>query len=85
MKTRKRTRNEEFGRRRELVPAIEVRRVRAALKMTQVEFAAALDITPRTVIRGEARGLEVPWSENTRRPTVYVNWCRLQRQTQGKG
>lgn len=77
MKTRKRTRNDEHGRRRELVPAAEVRRVRAALKMTQAEFATALDITPRTVIRGEARGLEVPWDENTRRPTVYVNWRRL--------
>jgi DNA-binding transcriptional regulator YiaG len=83
MKTRKRTRNDEFGRRRELVPAEEVRRVRAALKMTQTEFATALCITPRTVIRGEARGLEVPMRQDTRRPDVYVNWCRLQRKTTG--
>jgi DNA-binding transcriptional regulator YiaG len=84
MKKHKRTRNDEHGRRRELVPAEEVRRVRAVLQMTQTEFATALCITPRTVIRGEARGLEVPSRQDTRRPTVYVNWCRLQRQAQGK-
>jgi DNA-binding XRE family transcriptional regulator len=80
---KKRTRNEEFGRRRDLVPAAEVRRVRAAHHMTQAEFAVALCVTPRTVVRGEARGLDIPMRGDTRRPEVYVNWCRLARKTGG--
>jgi hypothetical protein len=84
MKTAKRTRNEEFGRRRDLVPAEEVRRVRAALQMTQAEFATALCITPRSVVRGEARGLYVPWREDSRRPEVYLAWRRLTEKAQGK-
>jgi DNA-binding XRE family transcriptional regulator len=81
---KKRTRNEEFGRRRDLIPAAEVRRVRAAHHMTQVEFATALCLTPRTIVRGEARGLYIPMRGDTRRPEVYINWCRLQRSRAGK-
>ncbi len=82
MKT-KRTRDDSYGRRRDLIPAAEVRRVRAAHHMTQAEFAVALDVSPRTIVRGEQRGLEVPMHQDTRRPTVYVNWCRLARKTGG--
>jgi DNA-binding XRE family transcriptional regulator len=77
---KKRTRNEEFGRRRELIPAAEVRRVRAAHGMTQERFAVALCLTPRTIVRGEQRGLYIPMRGDTRRPEVYVNWCRLARE-----
>lgn len=76
---KKRTRNEEFGRRRDLMPAADVRRVRAANHMTQAEFAVALCVTPRTIVRGEQRGLYIPMRGDTTRPEVYVNWCRLAR------
>lgn len=75
----KRTRNEEFGRRRDLIPAAEVRRVRLKNHMTQAAFAVALGVTARTVVRGEKRGLEIPMRPDTLRPEVWVNWCRLAR------
>jgi DNA-binding XRE family transcriptional regulator len=74
----KRTRDDIFGRQRSLIAASEVRRVRAALAMTQAQLAAALGINPRTVVRGEARGLEVPLGNKTRRPNVRAAWLRLQ-------
>jgi len=77
-------RNEEFGRRRDLIPADEVRRVRAAHGMSQTDFAVALGVTARTIVRGEQRGLYVPMRPDTRRPEVWVNWCRLQRSRAGK-
>jgi DNA-binding XRE family transcriptional regulator len=77
---KKRTRiDDKFGRRRDLIPAVDVRRVRAALGMTQVDFATAIGVSPRTVVRAEQRGLEVPMRPDTKRPEVWVNWCRLQR------
>lgn len=79
---KKRTRNEEFGRRRELIEAAEVRRVRLGNGMTQADFAIALCVTPRTIVRGEKRGLYIPMRGDTKRPEVYVNWCRLARDAQ---
>jgi DNA-binding XRE family transcriptional regulator len=64
-------------RKRPLVDPTEVRRVRVALGMTQGQFAAALGIHVRTVVRGEARGLEVPWRGDTLRPGVWLAWYRL--------
>ncbi len=74
---KKRTRDDSFGRRRNLVAAEEVRRVRKANGMTQAEFALVLGVTVRTVVRGEQRGLEVPMRDDTKRPEVYLKWCRL--------
>lgn len=41
--------------------ADEVRELRRALGLTQQQFADRLGVTRRTIIRGEQRGLEVPW------------------------
>jgi transcriptional regulator with XRE-family HTH domain len=38
-----------------------VRELRRALNLTQREFAQLLGVSRRTIIRGEQRGLEVPW------------------------
>ena len=68
---------QKIARRRDLIPATEVRRVRKILDMTLAEFAEALDVNPRTVGRGESRGLEVPMREKSRRPWVRYAWLRL--------
>jgi transcriptional regulator with XRE-family HTH domain len=44
------------------VPAAEFAACRAALKLSQVEFAQRLGMARRTVIRGEQRGIELPYS-----------------------
>lgn len=41
--------------------ADEVRELRRALSLTQQQFADRLGVARRTIIRGEQRGLEVPW------------------------
>ena len=41
--------------------AEEVRAIRRTLELTQAELAERLQVSRRTIIRGEQRGLEVPW------------------------
>ncbi len=41
--------------------AEEVRELRRALKLTQQQLADRLGVSRRTIIRGEQRGIEVPW------------------------
>lgn len=54
--------------RRWLRAAVVVKRVRAELGLTQEQFAARLGVTRRTIIRGEQRGLAIPyWSNNETR------------------
>jgi hypothetical protein len=62
--------------------AEEVRELRRALFLTQRQFAQALGVSRRTVIRGEQRGLEVPWfsASNTGRHDLHERWCALQAQ-----
>jgi DNA-binding XRE family transcriptional regulator len=67
-----------YGRHRGLVDAAEVRRVRAALELTQAQLAAALGVSRRTVIRGEARGMDIPWRGDSSRAGVRAAWVRLQ-------
>jgi ribosome-binding protein aMBF1 (putative translation factor) len=38
-----------------------VRELRQTLGLTQREFAQLLGVSRRTIVRGEQRGLEVPW------------------------
>jgi DNA-binding XRE family transcriptional regulator len=38
-----------------------VRELRRTLKLTQGQLAQLLGVSRRTIIRGEQRGLEVPW------------------------
>lgn len=75
---KKRTRTETNGRRRELIAAAEVLRVRMLLNMTQAQLADALGVHRRTVIRGEARGIEIPWRVDTTRADVRDVWHQLQ-------
>src|SRR5712671_6310735 len=64
-------------RRRYLEPAERVRDLRRQLSLTQAEFAERLGVTRRTVIRGEQRGLEIPWRSGPR-GSVWDAWVCLQ-------
>jgi len=78
MVKKKRIRTEGNGRRRELISGAEVLRIRMLLNMTQEQLAAELGVHRRTVIRGEARGIEIPWRVDTRRADVRDVWHQLQ-------
>jgi DNA-binding XRE family transcriptional regulator len=64
-------------RRRHLIEAAEVTRVRTALNLSKAQFASALGVARRTVIRGEERGLELPWRPDSTRAAVWDAWGRL--------
>lgn len=55
-----------------------MRELRRRLSLTQDEFAAALGVTRRTVIRGEQRGLELPLGSWGPRGDVWTCWTELQ-------
>lgn len=74
----KRTRTERYGRDRDLISGADVLRVRMLLNMTQEQLAAELGVHRRTVIRGESRGLEIPWRNDSRRKIVREVWQQLQ-------
>jgi DNA-binding transcriptional regulator YiaG len=73
----KRTRDDSFGRHRQLVEAADVSTLRAKLGMTQAQLAAELGVAIRTVMRGEARGMEIPWHSGSSRSDVAEAWSRL--------
>lgn len=70
--------SEKFTRRRYLAEPEHVRALRDALHLSQDQFAAALGVTRRTVIRAEQRGLELPWLPDSPRRAVWEAWVRLQ-------
>lgn len=60
--------------------AADVRALRRALRLTQKQFAAELGVARRTVIRGEQRGLEIPWySSSDFRHVLHAAWDSLQK------
>lgn len=65
-------------RHRYLQPAEDVRALRFSLQLTQAQFAARLGVSKRTVIRGEQRGLELPWTEYGPRGNVWIAWKAMQ-------
>lgn len=67
-----------MSKRRSLIPPERVREVRASLKLSQREFAERLGVSRRTVIRGEQRGLEVPWATWKSRGDVRIAWDELE-------
>jgi hypothetical protein len=67
-------------RHRWFTPAADVLSLRAALGLSQGDFAAALGLSRRTVIRAEARGLELPWRPDSSRGEVLERWGQLRRQ-----
>lgn len=60
------------------VDASELIRVRRRLQLTQAEFAARLGVSRRTVIRGELRGIELPWGPWNERWPLRERWNELQ-------
>lgn len=65
--------------RRYLVPAADVIEVRSALRLKQSELAKRLGVTRRTVIRGEQRGLEIPYRlGDSPRKAVGEAWHALE-------
>lgn len=59
--------------------ADQVRDLRRALSLTQKEFAARLQVSRRTIIRGEQRGIEIPWySTSDLRVGLYKLWGDLE-------
>lgn len=60
------------------VDASELIRVRRRLQLTQAEFAERLGVSRRTVIRGESRGIEVPWFSSSDRDSLRDRWNKLQ-------
>ena len=60
------------------IDAERVRSLRVTLCLSQDELAARLGVTRRTIIRGEQRGLELPWRPDSPRAHVYKAWRELQ-------
>ena len=59
--------------------ADEVRALRRTLGLTQTELARRLEVSRRTIIRGEQRGIEIPWySTSDYRHVLYSKWRELQ-------
>lgn len=56
-----------------------MRELRRRLRLTQAAFAERLGVSVRTVIRGEQRGLEIPWRSDSR-DGVREAWAALQRE-----
>lgn len=70
-----------YKRRRDLIDAERVRLVRETLGLSQGQFASALGVARRTVIRGEQRGLDIPWYRpDSTRGRVLEAWKRLEQQ-----
>ena len=62
--------------------ATDLRRVRLQLRLTQEQFAGRLGISRRSVIRGEVRGLEIPWysAGETGRNELLARWEALKQE-----
>jgi ribosome-binding protein aMBF1 (putative translation factor) len=74
---RKRTRDDSAGRVRQLVEAADVSTLREALGLSQAQLAAQLGVSRRTIIRGELRGMEIPFRPDSTRSSVYEAWNQL--------